>query len=350
MTNQPGGGPQVQFGMFDWIERDSNTTADTFEDRLKLLEYADKQDFFCYHLSEHHTTPLSVAPSPGMFLAAAAQRTSRIRLGPLVFLLPLHNPIRLVQEVAMLDHLSRGRLELGVGRGIVPYEVERFGVDPELARPMFEEGLQVLLKGLANETLDHEGEFYNYKNVRMWVRPYQQPYPPIWYASANLETVPWMAQNGIHTSHIFEPNAAARAHFDLYDSIWQEHRNDAGRINPNVGVPKKGNTRHIYIAPTDREAVKEAREAWGAWYDNINWLWKECGGPEVDFIRDFDDLHAKEIVLAGSPQTVREQVWRAVEECNINYFVGIFAWGDITHANAMRSMKYFVEEVMPKNR
>lgn len=86
---------------------------------------------FCYPVAEHHTTPLSVAPSPGMYLSAVAQRTSLIRLGPLVYPITLYNPLRLIQGVCVLDHLSHGRLELGVGRGIVPYEVDRFGVDPD---------------------------------------------------------------------------------------------------------------------------------------------------------------------------------------------------------------------------
>ena len=114
MASETKAGRKIQFGIFDWVEWDKNSPAQILEDRLKLLEYADKQDFFCYHTAEHHTTPLSVAPSPGIFLSAVAQRTSRIRLGPLVFLLPLYNPLRLIQEVCMLDHLSHGRLELGL--------------------------------------------------------------------------------------------------------------------------------------------------------------------------------------------------------------------------------------------
>ena len=161
----------------------------------------------------------------------------------------------------MLDHLSKGRLELGVGRGIVPYEVARFGVDPEKGRAMFDEALAVLLKGLNNETLNHEGEFYNYKDIRLWIRPFQQPHPPIWYASGNIETVPWMAKNGINTSHIFDTNAVVKKHFELYREIWQEHQNYPDRINNSTLEPKQGQTRHVYIAPTDAEAIEEARSA-----------------------------------------------------------------------------------------
>ena len=108
----------VHFGIFDWIDSNGLSIADNYDMRLRLLEYADEAGFYCYHLAEHQCAPLGMAPSPGLFLAAAAQRTKRIRLGPLVYLLPIYNPLRLAQEICMLDHLSRGRLDLGVGRGI----------------------------------------------------------------------------------------------------------------------------------------------------------------------------------------------------------------------------------------
>ena len=347
MARETRDGRNIQFGIFDWVERDKHPPAQVFDERLKLLEYADSQDFFCYHVAEHHTTPLSVAPSPGIFLSAAAQRTSRIRLGPLVFLLPLYNPLRLIQEVCMLDHLSHGRLELGVGRGIVPYEVARFGIDPEEGPAIFQEALEVLLKGLNNETLNHEGVFYNYKDIRMLLQPYQQPHPPIWYASGNIETVPWMARHGIHTSHIFDNNAVTKKHFDLYREVWETHKDDPGRINSAVTEPKRGQTRHVYIAPTDAEAAKEAREAWEVWCDNINYLWNIGNSDQLAWLYDFDAMCSEEKIIVGSPQTVKQQVWRSIEESGINYFISVFAWGNIPYEKARRSMKYFVEEVMP---
>jgi alkanesulfonate monooxygenase SsuD/methylene tetrahydromethanopterin reductase-like flavin-dependent oxidoreductase (luciferase family) len=114
---------QVAFGLFDWIDRGTAPLHQLYKDRLQLLEAADAAGFFCYHLAEHHATLLGMAPSPALFLTAAAQRTQRIRLGPLVYLLPLYNPLGLIEEVCMLDQLSGGRLELGVGRGVTPYEL-----------------------------------------------------------------------------------------------------------------------------------------------------------------------------------------------------------------------------------
>src|ERR1044071_8995154 len=101
---------QVTFGLFDWIDRGKAPLYQLYEERLQLLEAADAAGFFGYHLAEHHDSPLGMAPSPALFLTAAAQRTRRIRLGPLVYLLPLYHPLRLIEEVCMLDHLSGGRL------------------------------------------------------------------------------------------------------------------------------------------------------------------------------------------------------------------------------------------------
>ena len=350
MTSQTTDGKIIYWGIFDWVEWDEHSPSQIFDDRLKLLEYADRRNFYAYHVAEHHTTPLSVAPSPAVYLSAVAQRTSTIRLGPLVYLLPLYNPLRLIQEVCMLDHLSRGRLELGVGRGIVPFEVERFGVDSSEGRAIFDEALEVLLKGLTDETLNHQGQFYNYENIRFWVRPYQNPYPPIWYASGNIETVPWMAKNGINTSHIFDTTAATKKHFDLYQDIWRTHKGDPDRINKGDSEPKQGLTRHIYIAPTSAEAQYEAREAWKRWCDNINYLWNIGQSDNLKYLYDYDAMLADQKIIVGSPESVREQVWRAIEESNINYFMGVFAWGNIPHEKAMRTVKYFVENVMPSPR
>src|SRR5262247_3625688 len=135
----------VAFGLFDWVDRRDAPLGQIYEDRLQLLESADAAGFFCYHVAEHHATPLGMAPSPGLFLAAAAQRTRRIRLGPLVYLLPLYEPLRLIEEICMLDHLSGGRFELGVGRGVSPYELGAYGRDPSRSRAMFEEALAVIL-------------------------------------------------------------------------------------------------------------------------------------------------------------------------------------------------------------
>ena len=125
---------KIEFGMFDWVDRGSNSVGDLYESRLKLIESADKAGFYGYHLAEHHSTPLAMAPSPSVFFAALAQRTKQIRFSPMAYLLPMYHPLRLIEEVCMLDHLSNGRMELGVSRGVSPYEIATFSVDPEKTR------------------------------------------------------------------------------------------------------------------------------------------------------------------------------------------------------------------------
>ena len=111
----------LRFGIWDWLDHNKRVdVADLYEQRLQMLEYADRAGFYGYHLAEHHGIPLSMSPSPNLFFVAVAQRTRRLRFGSMVYLLPFYNPLRLVEEVCMLDHLSRGRLDLGIGRPDLP--------------------------------------------------------------------------------------------------------------------------------------------------------------------------------------------------------------------------------------
>src|ERR1700758_2423194 len=113
----------MEFGVFDHLDRNDLPLKDYYETRLQLIELYEKAGFYAYHLAEHHATPLGMAPSPSVFLAAVAQRTNKLRFGPLVYTVNLYHPLRLIDEICMLDQMSGGRLELGVGRGISPYEV-----------------------------------------------------------------------------------------------------------------------------------------------------------------------------------------------------------------------------------
>ena len=339
----------LDFGLFDWIEWDKSGPHEIFENRLKMLEYADRSGFHSYHLAEHHITPLSVSPSPSVFLAAAAQRTSRLRLGPLVYLLPFYNPIRLYHEICMLDNLSNGRLDLGVGRGVSPVEAKEFDVDLDNSWEVFNEQMDLFTSGFANGVFNHSGKHYSYENIDLWLKPFQKPYPPLWYASNNPETVPWMAQHGFNTCHVFADNSTTREHYDLYKRVWHAERMSDG-LNSHVPVPKLGLVRHLYVADTDEQAKNEAGSAFKTWFHNINYLWDKAGYDFLNFIRDFDDLEPRDIVITGSPDTVSEKVQRAVDETGVNYFCPILAWGDLAPEQVMRSMGLFVEQVMPSLR
>src|SRR5688572_24567350 len=118
----------LKYGIFDWLEHRDAPLDEIFEQRLQMLEHADKTGFHAYHVAEHQGTPLSLDSSPPVFMAAATQRTQRLRLIPTVFCLPWYNPFRLYNEICMLDQLSKGRLEVGIGRGVSPIEGTYYGV------------------------------------------------------------------------------------------------------------------------------------------------------------------------------------------------------------------------------
>jgi alkanesulfonate monooxygenase SsuD/methylene tetrahydromethanopterin reductase-like flavin-dependent oxidoreductase (luciferase family) len=310
------------------------------------LEAADKAGFFCYHLAEHHATPLGMAPSPALFLAAAAQRTRRIRLGPLVYLLPLYNPLRLIEEISMLDQLSGGRLELGVGRGVVPYELRYHGVNPDDTRAIFNEALAVITAGLTNRSLTFEGRYYRYSDVPMELQPLQQPYPPLWYPTHNPESVEYAARHGYNFVGL-GPAGAVRQHIDLYWQTWEAHRNDPGRLSGHVAAPKIGILRQIVVAESDNEALEAARTAHKDWYRSITKLWHDHDDHSVDGLFAWEPAIEHETMLFGSPSRIREQIARLVETSGCNYVVCSFAWGTLPHDQALRSLQLFAREVMP---
>src|SRR5438105_210215 len=190
----PSAGVRVQevplrFGVFDWVDDGDRPAAELYEDRLRMVELADRGPFFCYHVAEHHGTPLGLAPSPNLFLAAAAQRTRRIRLGTLVNVLPLYDPMRLWEEVCMLDNLSGGRLDLGIGKGGSPGEFANYGIPAEEARDRYLEVWEFLRRGLLEGRVDFEAGRYG-RRASTPLRPLQLPCPPLWYPTSSPESVP----------------------------------------------------------------------------------------------------------------------------------------------------------------
>ncbi len=337
---------RVAFGMFDWIDRRQVPLQQLYADRLALLEEADAAGFFCYHLAEHHGTPLGMASSPALFLAAAAQRTRRIRLGPLVYLLPLYNPLRLIEEVCMLDHLSGGRLELGVGRGVSPYELGHFGVNVAETRAIFNETLAILVAGMTHDRLTFAGERYRYDNVPMELRPLQRPYPPLWYPTHNPDSIEYAARHGFNFAAL-GPAALVRQQAESYRKTWTAHRDDPNRLNGHVAEPKVGVMRQVFVADTDDEALKGARAAHGDWYHSITKLWHDHHDNSVDGLFAWETATQHQTLIFGSPARVREQVAELLEVSGCNYLICSFAWGSFTREQTLRSFRLFKEEVMP---
>ena len=306
----------IAFGMFDWIDQGETSTQQLYAERLELIAAADRAGFFGYHLAEHHGTRLGMAPSPALFLSAVAQRTKQIRMGPMAFLLPLYNPLRLIEEVCMLDHLSGGRVELGISRGVSPHELACFGVEVAGTREIFTEALEVFRAGMTRDVLTYQGRHFQYHEVPMALRPLQQPYPPLWYPTHNPESVEYAARHGYHFASL-GPIPLLRQLTDRYQTIWAAHQHDPERINGHIAAPKLAAMRQIFIADTDAEAMTIARDAYRTWYESITWLWHRRQDHAVDQLFDWDGGLAAETILIGSPATVREKVTRLAAESGI---------------------------------
>ena len=231
----------MDLGIFDHLDRRDMPVADFYEHRLRLLEKYDAAGFYSYHLAEHHATPLGLAPVPGIFLAAATQRTRRIRLGPCVYCLPLYNPLRLIEEVCMLDHLSRGRFDFGVGRGIVPYEMAFFDLHHLETEDIYRETLEIVLQGLTSDVLDHRGPKYTFRKVPMVLKPLQQPHPPLWYGLGHAAGAEWAATNRVNVITNLGAEMSAPL-FARYREVWQRKHGDAA-------MPRLGMGRHVVVAP-----------------------------------------------------------------------------------------------------
>src|SRR4030095_16265246 len=145
----------MKFALFDHVDRSDRPLAKQLDERLEYVAGADAAGFYAYHVAEHHATPLNLVPVPGVYLGAVARATRRMRLGPLVYLLPLYSPLRLIEEICMLDHLSYGRLEVGVGRGVSPFELKYHKIEHEDSRDIFIDAFNCVSAGLTTDTLSY---------------------------------------------------------------------------------------------------------------------------------------------------------------------------------------------------
>jgi len=337
----------LQFGWWDHFEQRSDMPLwQQYDERIELIRHAEELGFYGYHIAEHHFTTLDMAPSPMVFLAAAARRTSRIRLGTMVLCLPLYHPTRLVQEFCMLDQLSHGRFMPGVGRGIRDVEHEWFGLDPRQARGAYDETLSIVLQALRTGRIKHHGERYRYDDVQVHFEMVQKPYPRLWYAG-NLQRA---AEQGM--------NALGRTTREMAEQFWQIWEAGRARKDPRFmgDDPLVGSTRHIVVADTNAEALSLARRAFRAYAEHFHATEARVDGglPHFGALPRPGGVNADAMieaghVLVGSAATVRDRLRHVVDAIGPkhNYLCAAFQWGDLTTEEARRSLDLFAAEVKP---
>ena len=334
----------MEFGIFDHLDRGGSNLKECYDMRLKLIDMYDRNGFYAYHVAEHHSTPLGLAPSPGIFLSAAAQRTKRLKLATLVYAMPLHHPLRLIEEICMLDQLSGGRFEMGFGRGSSPIELEYFGVDPTDSPQDYAEGLEVVLQGLRERTVNAQTRTRDLHDVPMELTPFQKPHPPIWYGVHSIESAEKAARGGFNIA-CNEPAEASANYVRSYRDTW-------AHLNGETPTPRIGVTHFVVVGDSEKEALETARRAYLVWHTSFHHLFKRHGrgarlsGGEPDF----DALMAKGKGMAGTPDMVADFLRKRLSTSGANYCINRFAFGDITFDEAERSIDLYTRHIMPELR
>ena len=334
------------FGIFDSFDQGTSPASQVLLERVQFAREAERLGIDHYHVTEHHGTPLSVCPSPNIFLAAISQTTQRMRLGALVYVLPAYNTLRLAEEISALDHLSNGRLDVGVGSGISPYESALFGIPADEMKPRYAEALDLLLRTLASGRIQHAGALLPDYDATLSITPRQSPHPPIWYASSNTRSAAWAGEHNVNFVGRWGGGSFIGAARE-YWATWQSRHDDAAGHPLRGTRPRVGLSTTIVIGESEQEALDRYHRAYTMFGERVTRLWHEHGNHQVDLIADpVAGLNAGNAIV-GTPDSVRDQVVAQVEAAQINYFEIMPLFGDLTYEEGVTALSQFSEHVMP---
>jgi alkanesulfonate monooxygenase SsuD/methylene tetrahydromethanopterin reductase-like flavin-dependent oxidoreductase (luciferase family) len=342
---------QTTFGIFDHIEEIPGTdTQRLFRDRLELIKLADEAGFTAFHLAEHHGSGLCMAPSQELFVAAASQVTTNIRLGPMVKLLPLHHPVQILEDMCVADQLTGGRLDFGVGSGVAPIEHAWFGSDWTQRRERFEDTLGIICRALATGEISSEGSaFHEFPTVPLATRPVQDPIP-FWYPGNP-------AAAGRYGMSLMWPGPIDQQAYDVYVDAWNEHKGDALRVDGPDSRPRVGCTMITAIAPTEAEALDIGHRAMEGLVrraeavhqnDRLIMSPEDCEkalGPLRAILAHIDEAIA---AGSGTVDQIAERFAAILEPGLIEHIDLQIPTGDMTFNEARRTFELFAAEVKPQ--
>jgi alkanesulfonate monooxygenase SsuD/methylene tetrahydromethanopterin reductase-like flavin-dependent oxidoreductase (luciferase family) len=311
----------------------ARTTARFYDELLEQAEAADALGFDSFWVAEHHFHEYGAIPRPPVWMAAAAQRTRRIRLGAGVVVLPFDNPLRTAEDYAMVDILSGGRLNLGVGSGYLGHEYAGFGVDPAHKRARFDEALDILLRAWTGERFSYAGAYHRVDDVKLNVVPLQQPRPPVWVAVLRNETAPLVGARGLPVMTI--PYAGTE-HVDELGGVVTAFRTafvGAGGRVEDATVPFG---MHTYCAEDFAEARADAKEAMDRYVRTRLYARQ----------RPFERLVEGDLIAFGGPDDL-VRIARRYEALGLTHWLAIMNFGGLDHTRVLRSMERMAKDVLP---
>ena len=335
---------------FSWPDR-RIPLDEVYRRAFQRIDIMDQNGYDAVWLAEHHFSSFSICPSIHMMGTEVASRTKNLRIGTGVSLAPFYNPLRLAEEVALLDVLSGGRVNWGVGRGYAEGEFRAFGVDPRHSYPVFREHVQAVVGAWTNERLTFEGEHFQCRDVEVLPKPAQKPHPPVWLASGSPESMTWAAENGF--SIMLDPHSAhsrIAEKRELYREILEQH----GHLIEGREIPM---ARLIACAPTRAEAEEIARR--GALWTVRSHRQKGTRPVATDTRRNLQrpelaastfsqsaeeesavDRYLNGVILYGTPDELVDEIARLKEEMFLDYLL----CAPLSHS----SFVLFTDEVLPR--
>ena len=332
--------------------RENSTHAEMFRRQLEEVELAERIGIDQIWFFEHHLIPTAPVPSPNLLIAAAARTTSRIRFASMVNILPFRHPLLVAEEAAMLDNLTNGRFDMGLGRGLRPPEFAAFGVDQQQSREMFLESFDIIRRVWADEIFSYRGKHWTVdKNGPLSPPLVQRPHPPFLVSAQSEESLRWAAQHDIPFAQIDSLAAQARRDAALYRDVQTAHG--------HAPTPRLYLMREIYVADSDARARAEAepylRQYWELWNRYTQFTRGGRLPDSYDFWRrqapmlhamSFDEIVANDMVILGGPDTVAETVLRLASQLDPMGLTLIFKLGAMPYDMVEQSMRGFGEAVI----
>jgi alkanesulfonate monooxygenase SsuD/methylene tetrahydromethanopterin reductase-like flavin-dependent oxidoreductase (luciferase family) len=335
---------------------EGSTYQELFRRKLDEVELAERIGIDAIWFLEHHLIPTSPTPSPNLLIAAASQRTRRIRFANMVNILPFRNPLLVAEEAAMLDNLTDGRLDMGLGRGLRPPEFEAFGVDQQQSREMFLEAFEIVRRVWADENFEHRGKYWTVRKDAPLSPPLvQRPHPPFLVSAQSEESLRWAARHDIPFAQIDSMIDQAERDQALYREVQVAHG--------HAPAPRLYLMREIYVADSNEQARAEAEpyllQYWELWNRYTQFTRGGQLPDSYDFWRrqapmlhamSLDEIVANDMVILGSPETVANTILRLAGQLDLMGLAMIFKLGAMPYDTVERSMTLFGDEVMPRIR
>ncbi|MDA0733767.1 MAG: LLM class flavin-dependent oxidoreductase [Chloroflexi bacterium] len=332
----------MEFGLFDQLPcAATQQTATRYQDIISQSKLADELGLDSVWLAEYHFTPrFSIMPSPLLVASAISQCTQRVKIGTAVNLLPLHQPVRLAEEVATLDVLSQGRAIFGIGRGANADHYAGMGISMEEGRPRFAEALDLVLKCWTQERFSHQGTYFQASDVQVVPKPYQQPHPPVFIAANSPETFPMVGELGhnILVTPLMRGNEGVQDNLLVYRQKLTEHGHDPSKVNVfpilTACVAETGKKARAIMEPSLNNYLGVLRER------RPSALGRAIDLSSEVIMRDF--------AVVGDPQECIDQIARFKEMFDCQ---GIMFWhnigGMVPNEELSKSMKLFADKVLP---